>query len=70
LESYFGHATVQTVGRQLFTAEARVRSPTSQCATCGGQSGNGTRLSPSSFPCQYNSTNAPVSFLHLPLKLH
>jgi len=67
---YFGHAMVQTVGRQLFTAEARVLSPTSPCGICGEQRGNGTRHSPSSFPCQYLSINAPFSFLHLPLKVH
>jgi hypothetical protein len=40
------------------------------CNICGGQSGSGTVLSPSTyvFPCQYHSTNAPYS-LHLHVAL-
>jgi hypothetical protein len=57
-----GPAMVQAVSRRPPTAEARVRSRVSPCGICGGQSGTGTGLSPSSsvFPCQFNSTGAPL----------
>ena len=46
---------------QLFTKE-----------TCVGQSGIGTSFFPctSVFPCQYHSTIAPYSFIHLPPTLY
>ena len=55
-----------------FTAEARVRSQTSPCEICGGQSvtGTGSSASTSDFPCQYHSTNAPYPFMHLPPTLY
>jgi hypothetical protein len=49
-----GHAVAQVVSRRPPIAEARVRARVSPCGTCGGQSGTGTELSPSSsvFACQ------------------
>jgi hypothetical protein len=46
----------QAVSRRPLTAEARVIP----CGICGGKSGTGTVVSPSSsaFPCQYHSTVA------------
>ena len=48
----------RAVSRRPITAEARVRSRVSPCGICGGQSGTGTGLSPSTsgFPCQFHST--------------
>jgi hypothetical protein len=52
---------VQAVIRPLLTAEARVLTQAIPCEFCGGQSGTGTDLSPSTsvFHCQYHSTNTP-----------
>jgi hypothetical protein len=57
-----GRAMAQAVSCRLPTAEARVRSWVSPCGICGGQSGTGTRFSPSTsvFPCQFHSTGAPL----------
>jgi hypothetical protein len=45
----------QAVSRRPVTSEVRVRTRVSLCRICGGQSGLGTGVSPSSsvFPCQY-----------------
>jgi hypothetical protein len=53
---YYGRAMAQAVSRRPLTAEARVRP----CGICGGQSGTGTGISPSTsvFPCQFHSTVA------------
>jgi hypothetical protein len=50
----------QVVSRQPLTAEARVRARVNARGICGGESGTGTRFSPSSsvYPCQYHSTVA------------
>ena len=50
-------------GRWPLNTEARVRSQVSTCYICGGQSGTGTGLSPSTwvFLCHYHSTNVPYS---------
>jgi hypothetical protein len=52
----------QAVSRRPLTAEARVRSWVGTCGICGGHSGTGTGFSPSTsvFPCQFNSTVAPL----------
>jgi hypothetical protein len=52
----------QAVSRRPSTAEARVRSRVSLCGVCGGQISTGTDFSPSTsvFPCQFNSTGAPL----------
>ena len=56
----------EAVSRQAVTREARLRSQVSPNENCGGQSGTGSGLSTSVFPCQYHSTNAPYPFIHLP----
>jgi hypothetical protein len=51
---------------------ACVQAQASLWDICGGQSGTGTgSSSPTSvFPCQYHSTNAPYTFIHLPPTLY
>jgi hypothetical protein len=46
----------QDVSRRPLTAEAQVRSQVSPCGICGGQSGTGTGLSPS-------TSVSPVNFI-------
>jgi hypothetical protein len=57
-----GRAVAQAVSRRPTTAEARVRSRGSPCWIWGGQSDTGTGFSSSTsvFPCQFNSTGAPL----------
>jgi hypothetical protein len=43
-----GRTMVQVACRRCLSAEARVRARVSPCGTCGGQSGTGTGLTPSS----------------------
>jgi hypothetical protein len=52
----------QSVSRQPPAAEAWVRSRTSACGNCCGQSGNGTGFSPNTsvFPWQFHSTGVPL----------
>jgi hypothetical protein len=52
----------QAVSRRPLTAEAQGRSRVSPCGFSGGQSGTGTGFYPSTsvFPCQFNSTSAPL----------
>jgi hypothetical protein len=53
----------ETVSRRPLTAEAQVRSHARTHEICGVHSGPGTDFSPSTsvFPCQFHSTNAPLS---------
>ena len=60
----------EEVSRWAVTTKAQVRSQVSPYEICGGQSGTGTGLSTSFFPCQYHSTNAPYPFIHLPPTLY
>jgi len=55
--------TFRQVSRRL-TVEARVRSRTSPCGICSGQSCTGIVFSPRSsvFPCPYHATNVPYSY--------
>ena len=57
-----GRAMAQTVSCQPLTAEAWVPFRASPCGIYGGQSGTGTGFSPrtSVFPCQFQSTGAPL----------
>jgi hypothetical protein len=57
-----GHALAQAVSRRPVTAEARFRSRVSTCGICGGQSGTGTGLFPSTSvsPCQFHFIGAPL----------
>ena len=62
-----GHAVVEAVPWfGSVTAEAWVRSRTSQPEICGGKCGTGTDFSSSTsdFPCQYNSANDPYALIH------
>jgi hypothetical protein len=63
---------MQTSSRPPLTAEDRVQSQASQCGICGGENctGTGFSLSTSLFSCQYQSDNAPYSFIHLPPTLY
>jgi hypothetical protein len=47
-KSEFGRAMDQAVSRRPLTAKARVRARVNPCGICGGQSGIGRGLSPSS----------------------
>jgi hypothetical protein len=57
-----GRDIAQVVSRRPLTAESRVRTWVNPCRICGGQSGTGRDLSPSSsvFSCQYHSTVVSV----------
>jgi hypothetical protein len=52
----------QAVSRRSLTAEARIRSRVNPGGICGGESGTGTGVSPSTsvFACQFHSTGAPL----------
>jgi len=63
-----GHAVVEAVPwLGSVTAEAWVRSQASRPEICGGKRGTGTDFpsSTSVFPCQYNSTDDPSTFIYL-----
>jgi hypothetical protein len=66
-----GRAVTQAVSRRLLTAEAQVQYLVSPSGICGGQSGTGTGFSPSTsvFPCQFNSTGAPLLMIFI-TRLH
>jgi hypothetical protein len=68
-----GHAMAQAVGHLLLITQAQVQVKTCPCGICGWQSGIGTAplsMNTSVFPCQYDPTNAPYSFIHLSPTLH
>ena len=58
---------LQTVGRRLITAQARVLSQVRQYEFCGAQSVTVTVLSPISsvYPCHYNATIIVSLLLYL-----
>jgi len=62
----------QVVSRQPVTADTQVPSQVSPGEICGGQSSTPAGFSPSAciVPCQYCSTIAPYSFIHLPPTLY
>ena len=57
-----GRAMAQAVSHWPLTVEDRVRSRVSPRGICGGQSGTGTGVPPSTsvFLCQFHSTGAPL----------
>jgi hypothetical protein len=61
-----GRTMAQAVSRRHLIAEARVCTRISPCGICDGQSVTETGFSQSSsvFPCQYNPTAAPYSFIY------
>ena len=60
------------VNRQPLSIEAQIQSQASAHGICDGQSGTGTGFSLGMlvFPCQFHSTNAPCSFIQLPLTIY
>jgi hypothetical protein len=59
------YVMAQAVRRRSVNAEAQVRYPNSPCEIYGGQRRKGLSTSTLVFPCQYHSTNAAYSFIHL-----
>jgi hypothetical protein len=66
------YAVAQVVSRWHLTLVVQVQQQASPCGICGGHKGTETGFFPATliFPCQYHSTNAPYSFIHLPLMLY
>lgn len=64
---YKGCAVAQKLGYWPFIVETQVQCQAISCGICGGRSGTGAGLSPSTsvFPCQYLFTCAPCSFISL-----
>jgi hypothetical protein len=58
----WGRVMAQALSHRPLTAEAWIRSWVGPYGIFGGQSGTGTRLSPSTsvFPCQFHSIGAPL----------
>ena len=67
-----GHAKAKGVSRLPHTSEALIHYQENACAISGGRSGTvtGLKSSTSVFPCQYHSTIASNSFIHLPPTLY
>jgi len=67
-----GHAMAWKLSDWPLTMEAQVQSQASESEICDGESATGTGFAPSTslFFCQYHSTNASHSFIHLPLIHH
>ena len=65
-------AMVQVIKHWPLTTQAQVKSYTSPGKICAGQSDTETGfcLSISGFPCQYHSTKAPSSFIHVSQTLY
>ena len=59
-----GRAMTKAVSHRPLTVEYRVRSRVSPRGICGGQSGTGTGVPPSTsvFLCQFHSTGAPLKW--------
>jgi len=57
----------QAVGSQPLALEAWLRTRDKPCVICDAQSGTDPGFPPSTsiFPCQYSSSKAPYSFIHL-----
>jgi len=65
-----GSIMSQTMSRSLLNAETRVLSRANPCGICGGRSGSGSGLSPSTsnFCCKYLLTTVPyTSFIRTSL---
>jgi len=65
-------AVTQTVGHRSVAEKDWTGHWVSPCVVCCSQSDTGTVVSPATsvFPCQYHSTIAPYSFIHLPPTLY
>jgi hypothetical protein len=66
-----GRAMIHAICGRPLILEDKVRSQSSRRGICSGQSVTLRAFPPSTsvFPCQVLSTNAPYSFIHLPLIL-
>jgi hypothetical protein len=59
---------LETVSRRHLPVVTRIQSKVSPCEICGGRTNTGRGSPPSTlvFPCQWHSTGAPCSSIHLP----
>ena len=68
----WGHAMAHVVSSQPFTTKAQIQSQAGPFWIYSRESDTMIGFSPSTsvFPCQYHSTIAPYSFIHLPPMLY